>query len=140
MPERIQRKRTKGWRMPEGARYVGRGSRWGNPFYRPFTAPCSVFGQPWNHLTTSPLMPRHTSAYMQGDVMYVTCSDADTAVTHAVKFFENYCASRQRDIPDPFSRWLDPLRGQDLACWCALGADCHADVLLSLANSVTVAS
>jgi len=32
-PKRIQRKRTKGWRMPEGAVYVGRPSRWGNPFY-----------------------------------------------------------------------------------------------------------
>ena len=32
MPKRIQRKRTKGWRMPEGAVYVGRGSQWGNPF------------------------------------------------------------------------------------------------------------
>lgn len=31
-PKRIQRKRTKGWRMPEGAVYVGRPSRWGNPF------------------------------------------------------------------------------------------------------------
>ena len=32
-PRRIQRKRTKGWRIPEGAVYVGRPSRWGNPFY-----------------------------------------------------------------------------------------------------------
>ena len=31
-PRRIQRKRTKGWRMPEGAIYVGRPSRWGNPW------------------------------------------------------------------------------------------------------------
>lgn len=31
MPERIQRKRTKGWRMPEGAIYVGRPTKWGNP-------------------------------------------------------------------------------------------------------------
>lgn len=31
-PKRIQRKRTKGWRMPEGAVYVGRGSEWGNPY------------------------------------------------------------------------------------------------------------
>ena len=30
-PKRIQRRRTKGWRMPEGAVYVGRGSKWGNP-------------------------------------------------------------------------------------------------------------
>ena len=34
MPQRIQRKRTKGWRMPPGVVYVGRGrgTRYGNPF------------------------------------------------------------------------------------------------------------
>ncbi|MBK7274882.1 MAG: DUF4326 domain-containing protein [Actinomycetales bacterium] len=31
-PQRIQRQRTKGWRMPEGAVYVGRPTKWGNPF------------------------------------------------------------------------------------------------------------
>jgi len=31
-PKRIQRQRTKGWRMPAGAVYVGRPTRWGNPF------------------------------------------------------------------------------------------------------------
>lgn len=30
--KRIQRRRTKGWRLPEGAVYVGRPTRWGNPF------------------------------------------------------------------------------------------------------------
>lgn len=32
MPVRVQRRRTKGWRMPEGAIYVGRPTVWGNPF------------------------------------------------------------------------------------------------------------
>ncbi len=32
MPKRIQRKREKGWRMPEGAVYVGRPGIFGNPF------------------------------------------------------------------------------------------------------------
>lgn len=32
MPKRIQRKRTRGWRMPEGVVYVGRPTKWGNPF------------------------------------------------------------------------------------------------------------
>jgi hypothetical protein len=32
VPKRIQRKRTKGWRMPEGVVYVGRPSVYGNPF------------------------------------------------------------------------------------------------------------
>lgn len=31
MPKRIQRKRTKGLRMPDNAVYVGRGSKWGEP-------------------------------------------------------------------------------------------------------------
>lgn len=32
MPQRIQRKRTKGWKMPPDAIYVGRPTRWGNPY------------------------------------------------------------------------------------------------------------
>lgn len=30
MPQRIQRKRTKGWKMPSNAVYVGRPTIWGN--------------------------------------------------------------------------------------------------------------
>lgn len=32
MPKRIQRKRTKGWRMPPNAVSVCRPGKWGNPF------------------------------------------------------------------------------------------------------------
>jgi hypothetical protein len=32
MPVRIQRKRSRGWKAPAGAVYVGRPSKWGNPF------------------------------------------------------------------------------------------------------------
>lgn len=32
MPRRIQRQRTKGWRMPPGCRYVGRPTIFGNPY------------------------------------------------------------------------------------------------------------
>jgi hypothetical protein len=31
-PQRIQQRRTKGWRKPEGAVAVGRPTKWGNPF------------------------------------------------------------------------------------------------------------
>ena len=31
-PIRIQRKRTKGWQMPPNTVYVGRPTKWGNPF------------------------------------------------------------------------------------------------------------
>ncbi len=32
MPVRIQRKRSRGWRMPPNTIYVGRPGKWGNPF------------------------------------------------------------------------------------------------------------
>jgi hypothetical protein len=31
-PKRIQRRRAAGWRMPEGTIYVGRPTKWGNPY------------------------------------------------------------------------------------------------------------
>jgi hypothetical protein len=31
-PKRIQRSRKRGWRMPAGAVYVGRPTKWGNPY------------------------------------------------------------------------------------------------------------
>ncbi|MGF6434312.1 DUF4326 domain-containing protein [Bradyrhizobium elkanii] len=34
-PRRIQRKRSKGWKMPAGTVYVGRPTEWGNPFKPP---------------------------------------------------------------------------------------------------------
>ena len=54
-PQRIQRKRTKGWRMPEGAVYVGRPTKWGNPFqlrtpYGLARVPAvSSPGKPWEY-------------------------------------------------------------------------------------------
>lgn len=32
MPQRIQRRRTRGWRMPPNAVIVSRPTKWGNPF------------------------------------------------------------------------------------------------------------
>ena len=32
LPRIIQRKRAKGWKMPEGTVFVGRPTKWGNPF------------------------------------------------------------------------------------------------------------
>lgn len=32
MPKRIQRKRSRGWKMPANAVYVGRPTKWGNPY------------------------------------------------------------------------------------------------------------
>lgn len=85
MPKRIQRKRMKGWKMPEGAVYVGRPTKWANP--------CKM---------------RH---------------EGDRA--HALAWFAAHVAPNL-DVRE--------LRGKDLACWCPLDRECHADVLLKLAN------
>jgi len=38
------------------------------------------------------------------------------------------------------TRWLVPLRGRDLVCWCPLDQPCHADVLLELTNAPAAGS
>jgi hypothetical protein len=68
-PIRIQRKRTKGWRMPENTVYVGRGSKWGNTYRigdddpltcSPMTASHVVF---WFRADLDPLISMHATLY-----------------------------------------------------------------------------
>lgn len=99
MPQRIQLKRTKGWRMPAGAVKVDRSTKWGNP---------AVVGKPF-----------------EGEVV----EDA----THACTIFRDGIECEC----EPFPKLEDiqrELKGHDLACWCGVGAPCHADILLELAN------
>lgn len=125
MPKRIQRKRTKGWRMPEGAVYVGRPSRWGNPFAVERWAPFREWA------VTTP------------DQVWFTWTEADphndaetTCRRKAVELFELHIGPMGDYEYD--DRALTDLRrdlaGRDLACWCPLDQPCHADVLLELAN------
>lgn len=109
--KRIQRQRTKGWRMPEGAVYVGRPSRWGNP-YRPTDLDLGWCGR----------SVRLTVNGVEIDTM---------GPTGAVYHFDLHARHELLRRPD----WLTPLRGHDLACWCPLDQPCHADVLLALANA-----
>ena len=87
MPERIQRSRAKGWRMPENTIYVGRGSKWGNPY-----------------------------------------TFANSGAVHpAIRFACEVLPLMKDEVGE--------LRGKNLACWCSLKSECHADVLLEVANS-----
>lgn len=110
MPERIQRKRTKGWRMPEGAVYVGRPSKWGNPWSL----------ADWAFLTASQDAQR------------------DLAVTAFRQMINEWgeppaCEYANDDYPGN-ALIRRELCGKDLACWCPLDQPCHADVLLEIAN------
>ena len=117
MPERIQRRRTKGWRMPEGAIYVGRPSKWGNPF---MPVPLGHAPFRWTVVDDNGVDYREPINGWR---------DRESAVLKSVRLF--YMDVKGELAPYP----LHELRGRDLACWCPLDQPCHADVLLELANS-----
>lgn len=120
VPKRIQRRRTKGWRMPENARYVGRGSAFGND-YR--------VGIDGDAATCVRLFAESFAPYRHG------CDDALDKFYLSMANIEHAQAD---------------LRGHDVACWCGLCPahqdglplsvkcsdcpPCHGDVLLELAN------
>lgn len=113
MPERIQRKRTPGWRMPPGAVSVTRPGKWGNP---------------WRVIRGD-----HDKwmVYPTGSE-WTTVSIHDThhaAVQTAVDQFR-----RAATHPEVIAAARRELAGRDLACWCPLDMPCHGDVLLEIAN------
>ena len=115
-PQRIQRKRTKGWRMPENTVYVGRGSKWGNPYkvvaqYK--NGPFDIYHDDW-------FLGQSTGREGAQRI----------AVNKFLEARENY----RHNIPDDATIQAE-LKGKNLACWCADATPCHADVLIELANS-----
>ena len=104
-PKRIQRQRTKGWRMPEGAVYVGRPSPWGNRW---------LVDEP---LGRELLWDAQTVVDLYRSEIESDLRDPDPQI-----------AARRWNI------LRSELAGRDLACWCPLDQPCHADVLLELAN------
>ena len=119
MPERIQRKRAAGWKMPENTVSVTRPGRWGNPF--------AIGG--W-----------FTIGRGRGFAGMIWCRAVDEAhagpgyvkvedAAHAVEMYRTFL--RRYPLTD---KQVVELRGKNLACFCKLGAPCHADVLLEVAN------
>lgn len=107
-PIRIQRRRTRGWRMPAGAVYVGRPTRWGNMW------------------TPKSYLDATGSRIASPETVMKICVDA----YRAWLFGEAHWAhGALPPVPD-----LAPLRGRDLVCWCRLDQPCHADVLLEVVN------
>lgn len=118
-PKRIQRKRTKGWRMPPNTVYVGRPSRWGNPF-RVGNYALKGDADPNYRGPLKMLFVQTTKEH--ADSRFTLLNTAD----QILEWFEWYMRAVDRPLTE--------LRGKDLACWCKEGAPCHADILLKLAN------
>lgn len=148
---RIQRQRAKGWRMPEGAVYVGRPTPWGNPYPATgeqamwFALAVGEYANPagrrraavkayrWWLTDNDPrnLIPARRPG--PGDIEYAsgrTQHIADIPVGMGLMMLA-------KDGPFPLSPGdppdLSPLRDATaLACWCPLDMPCHADVLIEL--------
>lgn len=104
-PQRIQRKRTKGWKMPPNTVSVTRPGRWSNPrkvgMYKGYTAADAV---------------RDFKAWLNRDVGT-----------------ESWCLVYGK--PPTTEEIRRELRGKNLACFCKIGHPCHGDVLLEIANT-----
>ena len=123
--QRIQRQRTKGWRMPEGAVYVGRPSLWGNPWAIEDGVAFDI--APAKRAEWAVRMYRRELEHwgLLSDFAFLVGERRHDAVyRHAMDSGAANMAEYARVV----------LGGRDLACWCPLDQPCHADVLLDLAN------
>lgn len=137
-PQRIQRQRTKGWRTPlcscgcgKPAVYVGRPTKWGNPFRVYRCACCGYWDVKDDNGVTYLIDHDYSRRHPQHP------NPRGEALTKAVQLYRDDFAWCSAVTP------LDvraSLAGHDLMCWCPLDQPCHADVLLSLANTPTSAS
>lgn len=126
MPERIQRSRKKGARMPKGAVYVGRPTVWGNPFKD------HSMGVEWSvELYERAIIGPRADAEIgeEAEAMFYAYAEKVTGDPNGLNWYYNAQHIR------------DELGGKSLACWCPLEDEggnpvpCHADVLLELANT-----
>lgn len=118
MVERIQRKRTRGFQLPEGAVCVTRPGKWGNPF---------VVGMPY--FVTDIMAYRRGQPLSQAEWHAMTAEDA---VDCYRKWFSAQVGKSGFALSEEART---ELRGRDLACFCPLDAPCHADHLLKVANA-----
>lgn len=129
MPDRVQLRRTKGWRIPEGCRKVDRSTRYGNPF----------------HVWRSP--SGAWAVRLTGGELLVDASSRERAARASVDLFgllmnvddrpaRVHLAGRSFAMPayPTLDELVDELRGLDLACWCPIGSPCHADTILEVVN------
>ena len=122
--KRIQRKRTKGWKMPDNTIYVGRPTMWGNPF--------KLIGD------MVYVDAGHRRKILSKWVCYYDGGGYDTS--DVVKLFRDLLMDLNSHEVEPAIRdkfklmrdRIQDLKGKDLACFCSLSCQCHANSLIEL--------
>ena len=113
-PQRIRLSRARGWRMPPNTVKVDRSTAFGNPF----TADgCREAG------------------YRGSDAQIAARCVEAFRVWLGPHWRANWDGQESEAARSRLFSGLPNLRGKNLACWCPLGAPCHADVLLEIANA-----
>jgi hypothetical protein len=105
--------------MPEGAVYVGRGSKWGNPFV--------VHSDRMQNGQRFPMDAQLAVAAFRSML-----AKEGAWIPVALPWPKGKIPSMDATTIDDVRR---ELRGKDLACWCRLDQACHATVLLEIANA-----
>jgi hypothetical protein len=142
VPERIQLKRTTGWRLPPGAVSVARPTKWGNPFgYRQRTGlPRPAARQPSATATGSTRAGSVRHDYHHPDGQVTVChvrymTRAEIIETYRRPLTGDLTPSMR--LASPGGRFMQvtvddvrrELAGRDLACWCPLPAPGEPDSL-----------
>lgn len=128
-PKRIQRRRSKGWKAPEGAVYVGRPGRFGNPFFQWMGKGDDEFGAAYE----ARLFASWLNGSLTDDMLF------DKLAGHKQPAYARLKIDRLAKRKATIMAGLPALRGKTLMCWCPAGSPCHADVLLELANAPVAA-
>ena len=125
--KRIQRKRTKGWKMPPNTIYVGRPTKWGNPFK------IGVL----HNLTLYLLGSRKNKKGLIKDSHLIREGKFFIDRKLSLEMYNNMLVESflKRAFNPMWRIELKNLKGKNLACWCPLSEPCHADILLKIANN-----
>ncbi|WP_405375947.1 MULTISPECIES: DUF4326 domain-containing protein [unclassified Microbacterium] len=121
MPERIQQRRTKGWRKPGNTVRVARPSRYGNPF----------------RIGERAIINDATGVIVDNSKRQsIIVRDRAHAVALYRDAVEGHIWVAEPSYPFiPRRNEIETLRGKNLMCFCPLDQPCHADVLLEIANA-----
>ena len=126
-PVRIQRQRTKGWRMPEGAVYVGRPTIFGNPWTMRDAADIGLTGRQAREW----LVEKYRAELDHLGLLSDYSESAPTAYERLADMIDWPDVGEPTPSIRPLFRRL--LRNATaLACWCPLDQPCHADTLIEV--------
>ena len=113
-PHRVQRRRTKGYRLPPNTVYVGQGTKRRNP---------------WE------VTPHEDGrATVTDPISCIAFESVPAAAAHAAGSFRWQLLNHPNVLGFTETEARAELAGKNLACSCPLDQPCHADVLLEIAN------